>query len=62
MYANPQSNRLNITAVRATCYLFLSDFPCEKQEKPGGGLSPPTKHQNRNQFVILSSFKVDPLN
>ena len=27
----------------------------------GGGLSPPGKNQNRNQFVFLS-FGVDPLN
>ena len=44
-----------------TFYLFWSDFLGENQEKPGGGLSPPGKNQNRNQFVFLS-FGVDPLN
>ena len=62
MCANPQSNRLNTIAVRASYILPIwSDFLGENQEKPGGGLSPPGKNQNRNQFVFLS-FGVDPLN
>ena len=44
-----------------TFYLFLGDFLCENQEKPGSGVCPPGKNQNRNQFVFLS-FGVDPLN
>ena len=31
-----------------------------KKNRGGGGLSPPGKNQNRNQFVFLS-FGVDPL-
>ena len=62
MCANPQSNRLNTIAVRASYILPIwSDFLGENQEKPGGGLSPPGKNQNRNRFVFLS-FGVDPLN
>ena len=61
MCANPQSNQLNTIAVRASYILPIwSDFLGENQEKPGGGLSPPGKNQNRNQFVFLS-FGVDPL-
>ena len=62
MCANPQSNWLNIIAVRASYILPQSDFLGENQEKTGaGGLSPPGKNQNRNWFVFLS-FGVDPLN
>ena len=62
MCANPQSNRLNTIAVRASYILpICSDFLGENQEKPGGGLSPPGKNQNRNQSVFLS-FGLDPLN
>ena len=37
-----------------TFCLFWSDFFGENQEKLGGGLFPPGKNQNRNQFVFLS--------
>ena len=53
MCANPQSNWSNTIAVRASYILPIL--------KPGGGLFPPGKNQNRNQFVFLS-FGVDPLN
>ena len=40
----------------------MKRFPWwKKQEKPEGGLSHPSKHQNRNQLVLLS-FRVQPLN
>ena len=62
MCANPQSNWLNTIAVRASYILpILKRFPWWKPRKTGGGLSPPGKNQNRNQFVFLS-FGVDPLN
>ena len=63
MCANPRSNLLNTIAVRASYILpILKRFPWRKPRKNrgGGGLSPPGKNQNRNQFVFLS-FGVDPL-
>ena len=64
MYANPQSNGLNIIAVRASYifYLLLGDFLGENQKKNhGGDLAPPGNNQNRNRSVC-SSFGVDPYN
>ena len=71
MCANPQSNWLNTIAVRASYNLpILKHFFSENQEKKKkrkkrkngeGGLSPPGKNHNRNQFIFLS-FGVDPLN
>ena len=62
MCANPQSNRFNTIAVRASYIsLILRRFPWWKPRKTGGGLSPTGKNQNRNKFVFLS-FGVDPLN
>ena len=54
MCANPQSNQLSTIAVRASYILPIrSDFISENQEKPGGGLSPHGKNQNRNQSVFF---------
>ena len=52
MFANPQSNWLNTIAVRVLYILPIFTIS-ENQEKPGGGLSPPGKKPNRNQFVFL---------
>ena len=63
MCANPQSNWLNTTAVRASYILpILKRFPWWKPRKTGGVVYlPPEKNWNRNQFVFLS-FGVDSLN
>ena len=55
MCANPQSNRLNTIAVRASYILPIwSDFLGENQEKPGGGLSPPGKKPKQKPVCFFS--------
>ena len=53
MYANPQTNRLNTIAVRASHILpILKRFP--SRENRGVVYFPLGNNQTRNQFVFLS--------
>ena len=52
MCANPQSNWLNTIAVIHFTYFEAISLVKTKKNR-GGGLSPPGKNQNRNQFVFL---------
>ena len=61
MCANPQSNRLNTIAVRASYILPIEAISLKSKKNRGGGLSPSGKTKTETSLFFFS-FGVDPLN